>query len=143
METIQADIMQPEGATGSDYLLSMEELIKNHVKSIDDLKLEIKKKNEMLEDSFNNDAAYRELTETAKGASKEKAKYKAQIMKAPDVARLAQEIKDLRFDMREKKKTTSDLLLDWREQTGATQLSLFDGDYELVQSVKLVKRSRK
>jgi len=122
--------------------LDLEQLIKNHVKAIDDLKDELKKKREMYADSFNNDPTYREHDEKVKEVSKARSSVKQQIAKQPSVAALAQEIKDIRFDLKEKKKTMSDLLLDYREQTGAKQLELFGGQVvEIVQTAKLVNRS--
>lgn len=127
---------------GTIPMYNMEELIKNHVDSIDKLRLVIKQKSEMLADSFNNNSTYREHQEKVKEANKARLSVKNEISKQPSVASIAQEIKDLKFDLKEKSKTLSDLLLDFKETTGSQQLELFDGRLlEIVTTAKLVRRS--
>ena len=130
--------------TGTDQasaLLSLEELIKNHIESIDKLKLEVKQQKEMLEDSFNNNPTYHEHDEKVKDVIKAKNSVRQEISKQPSVATLSQKVKDLRFDISEKSKTLSDLLQDFREQTGATQIETRDGKVlEIVSTSKLVRK---
>lgn len=127
---------------GTIPMYNMEELIKNHVENIQKLQLELKQKREMLDDSFNSNPTYREHADRVKEVSKAKASVRAEIAKQPAVASLAQQVKDIRFDLNEKKKTLSDLLLDYKEQSGAQQLELFGGSIvEIVTTAKLVKRS--
>jgi hypothetical protein len=130
--------------TGTDQasaLLSLEELIKNHIESIDKLKLEAKQQKEMLEDSFNNNPTYHENDEKVKDVIKAKNSVRQEIAKQPSVATLSQKVKDLRFDISEKSKTLSDLLQDFREQTGATQIETRDGKVlEIVSTSKLVRK---
>jgi len=129
------------GEDQASALLNLEELIKNHIEAIDKLKLEIKQQREMLEDSFNNNPTYREHEERVKEVSKAKNSVRQEISKQPSVATLAQKVKDLRFDMNEKSKTLSDLLQDFTEQTGATQIETRDGKVlEIVKTSKLVRR---
>ena len=131
--------------TGEDQanaLLSLEELIKNHIEAIDKLKLELKTQREMYEDSFNSNPTYREHTEKVKDVTKAKNSVRQEIAKQPSVAMLAQKVKDLRFDMNEQSKTLSDLLQDYIEQTGATSIETRDGKVlEIVRTSKLVRRS--
>lgn len=123
--------------------INIEELIKNTVESIQKLSDELKQKREMFTDSFINNPSYRERDQQVKDASKARNSVKAEIAKAPSVASLEQEVKDLRFDIRDRKQTLSDLLLDFKLQTGATQLELFSGEMvEIVESAKIV-RARK
>lgn len=123
-----------------DMMLNLEQLIKNHVEAIDKLKLEIKQTREMFEDSFSSNPTYREHSERVKEVTKGKTSVRAEILKQPAVANLQQKLKDLKFDMNEKQKTLSDLLIDYKEQTGAQQLELFDGRLmEMQTTVKLVR----
>jgi predicted RNase H-like nuclease (RuvC/YqgF family) len=160
-EVIEAEVVVEDGAEGegekgmnvkvatdgSDQttaLLSLEELIKNHIESIDKMREEVRQVREMFEDSFGNDPVFREHTERAKKASKEKNSVRQQIVKQPSVATLAQKIKDLRFDMSEQTKTLSDLLQDYHEQTGATQIEARNGQLmEIVSTAKLVRKNTK
>jgi hypothetical protein len=124
-------------------MLSLEELIKNHIDSTDKLRDEIKKAREMFEDSFNNSPAHREASEKVKEVTKARGSVRQQIMKQPSVAVLAQKVKDLRFDLNEQMKTLSDLLQDYHEQTGATQIETRNGQVlEIVSTAKLVRRSK-
>lgn len=159
-EVVEAEVVEDgaEGVTekdmtvkvteaGSDQataLLSLEELIKNHIESIDKLRDEIKKIREMFEDSFNNNPTYREHTERTQKVSKERNSVRQQIAKQPSVATIAQKLKDLRFDMSEQVKTLSDLLQDYHEQTGATQIETRNGQVmEIVSTAKLVRKNTK
>ncbi len=131
-------------ADQSATFLSLEELIKNHIESVAKMRSELKTQREMFEDSFNNNPTYREHTEKVKEANKAKASVKKQISSQPSVALLAQKVKDLRFDINESNQTLSELLRDYREQTGATQIETRDGQImEIVSTVKLVKMGTK
>lgn len=144
-EVIEGEVAEtPESISQAASFLNLEELIKNHIDSIDKLKEEVKKKREMLEDSFNNNPTYREHVEKVKEATKAKNSVKSELAKQPSVAKLDQEVKDMKFDLNEKGKTLSDLLADYREQTGATQIEARNGKiYEIVSVSKLVIRTSK
>lgn len=140
--TLQVSTMEP-GEVNDDVsaLLSLEELIKNHIESMEKLRVELKKNREMLDDSFNNNPTYREHVEKVKEVTKGKSSVKQQIAKQPSVALLDQKVKDLRFDINEKNKTLSDLLSDYKEQTGATSIETRNGQVlEIVSTSKLVKK---
>jgi hypothetical protein len=138
IENIQENEIVPNAVTG---LLSLEDLVKNHAVGIDKLAVEIRQVKEMYDDSFDNNPTYREHMDKVKEVTKAKNALKMQIAKQPSVAQLEQKLKDMRFDLSEKKKTMSDLLLDYKEQTGALQLELFDGQVlEIVSTAKLVKK---
>lgn len=132
------------GSDQATTLMSLEELIKNHIESIDKGREEIKKVREMFEDSFGNNPTYLEHTERAKKAAKERNSVRQQIVKQPSVAMLAQKMKDMRFDISEQTKTLSDLLQDYHEKTGATQIEARNGQLmEIVSTAKLVRKNTK
>jgi hypothetical protein len=125
-------------------MLDLEELIKNHIDSIDKLKDELKQAREMFEDSFANDPTYKENLERVKEVTKLKNQVRQQIAKQPSVATLEQKVKDIRFDINEKGKTLSDLLQDYKEQTGATSIETRNGQVlEIVSTSRLVRRNSK
>lgn len=134
---------EKEQFSKASALMSLEELIKNHIKSIDKLKGELKQQKEMFEDSFNNNPTYREHVEKVKEANKAKASVRQQIAKQPSVAVLDQKVKDMRFDISEQNKTLSDLLQDYKEQTGATQIEVNGKTYAIVSVSKLVTKNAK
>ena len=122
-----------------DALLSLEELIKNHIDNIDKLKDEIKQSREMFEDSFKNNPTYRENEAKVEEAAKARNSVRNEIAKQPSVALIMQKLKDLRFDLNEQAKTLSDLLQDYHQQTGATQIETRNGKVmEIVSTSKLV-----
>lgn len=133
-----------DGQNNAEGLLNLEELINNHIESIDKLKDELRSTREMFEDSFNNDPTYKENVERVKEVSKAKNSVRQQIAKQPSVAMLEQKVKDLRFDINESSKTLSDLLQDYKEQTGASEIETRNGQIlEIVSTSRLVKRSNK
>lgn len=124
-----------------DVILNLEEMIKNCVSTIQQLKEELKKNREMLTDSFTNDPTYQEKDQSLKQAARSRSQVKLEISKQPSVAKLDQKVKDLRFDINEKKKTLSDLLIDYKQQTGATQLQLFNDEVvDIVETAKIVRK---
>lgn len=128
-----------QDAAGAATMLNLEELIKNHIDSIDKLKEELKTAREMFEDSFNNNPTYREHLDKVKEVQKGKNSVRAEIAKQPSVAVLEQKVKDIRFDISEKGKTLSDLLQDYKEQTGATSIETRNGKVlEIVSTSRLV-----
>jgi hypothetical protein len=128
-----------QDAGNAATMLNLEELIKNHIDSIDKLKEELKTAREMFEDSFNNNPTYREHLDKVKDVQKAKNSVRAEIAKQPSVAILEQKVKDIRFDISEKGKTLSDLLQDYKDQTGATSIETRNGKVlEIVSTSRLV-----
>jgi xylose isomerase len=141
---IEEGVEVVEGGEANDQvagLLNLEELIKNHVDSIDKLRDELKQAREMFEDSFKNNPTHHEADLKYKEASKARSSVRQQIAKQPSVAKLAQKVKDLRFDINEQSKTLSDLLQDYHDQTGATQIETRSGEVmEIVSTARLVRK---
>ena len=148
-EIIEGDVTSDGSETKEEFskasaFLNLEELIKNHIETIDKLKDELKQSREMFEDSFNNNPTYREHLEKVKEANKAKASVRSEIAKQPSVSILKQKVDDLRFDLGEQNKTLSDLLQDYMEQTGQTEIESRSGKiYAIVSVSKLVTRSSK
>lgn len=135
---------ESENINDAASFLNLEELIKNHIEAIDKLRDELKQHREMFEDSFNNNPTYREHVEKVKEVNKAKSSVRQEIAKQPSVSMLKQKVDDLRFDINEQGKTLSDLLQDYKEQTGATQIEARNGKtYEIVSVSKLVTKSSK
>lgn len=144
-EVVETEVEETSAVpTQVDALLSLEELIKNHIDSIDKQRQELKQHREMFEDSFNTNPTYREHTEKVKEAMKGRASVRQEISKQPSVAMLKQKVDDLRFDINEQSKTLSDLLQDYKDQTGASQIETRNGQMlEIVSTSKLVRRNPK
>jgi xylose isomerase len=137
-DTADSDTFSQDAGNAAT-MLNLEELIKNHIDAIEKMKLELKTAREMYEDSFNNNPTYREHQEKVKEVQKGKNSVRAEIAKQPSVATLEQKVKDIRFDISEQSKTLSDLLQDYKDQTGATSIETRNGKVlEIVSTSRLV-----
>lgn len=144
--TVTEDSETPITPTSGDatLLLNLEEMIKNHITSIDKFREEQKKLREMFEDSFNNNPIYRENTEKAKEALKVKATTRQQIASQPSVISIQQKLKGLSQDVKERQAALSDYLLEYQRLTGANEIEDNEGQIrEIINSAKLIKRSSK
>lgn len=132
----------PEQADQATVLLSLEELIKNHIQSLDSLQDELKKHREMFADAFENSESYQQQEKKVKEASKDKAQAREQILKQPAMESLGQKIKDLNTELREKRSALSDYLLEFQRLSGLNEIEDHQGQVrEIVNNAKLIKRS--
>ena len=126
----------------ADVMLSLENLIKTNTISIDRLKLELKKHREMLEDAFQNDPTYKEHAQKAKEAAKVKSGTKTQITKQTTVAQIAEKVKSLTTELKDKQLSNSDYLREYQRMSGASEIEVETGDIrEIVNVPKLVRKS--
>jgi seryl-tRNA synthetase len=127
-----------------DILLNIENLIKNHVASIEKLKVEAKKHAEMVEDAFENDATYKQHSEDAKKVNKIKNQTKSQIMKQTSVAGTVEKIKDMKQQIRELSGALSDYLKEYARLSGSMEIADEQGNvYDIQYMAKLVKQKTK
>lgn len=125
----------------SDFL-SLENLVKSYAVKIEGLEKELKEKNQTLKDAFESDAVYHEQAEKAKEANKIKNATKKEILKQPALAELAERVKEIKFDIAEQEAMLADYLRQYKEQSGATEIELGNGEVmEIVTVTKLVKQS--
>lgn len=134
----------PAAGSQVEEFLNLENLVKSYVAKVDALEKELKEKSQILKDTFESDAVYREHAQKAKEANQTKAITKQQLLKQPAMAELSERIKDLRFDIQESRAIMSDYLQQYQKQTGANQIEIGDGEIlEIISVVKLVKRPSK
>ncbi|MDO8498366.1 MAG: hypothetical protein Q7S44_01085 [bacterium] len=126
----------------ASVLLNLEQLIKNHISSIDKTSEELKKQKGMLDDIFANDSTYKQHSEQAREAAKIKAATKAQIMKQPQVTELSEKVKNMRQEVKEMQGALSDYLKEYQRMSGVNEIEGEDGEVrEIVYTAKLVKRN--
>ncbi len=131
-------------STDATVLLDLEHLIKSHISGIDTRKAELKKNKEMLGDIFVNDSTYQEHEKLAKEANKVKSATKAQLMKAPNAAELADKIKAVASEVKDMDGALSDYLREYQRLSGSNEIEGDDGQVrEIVYVAKLVKKSSK
>lgn len=139
-----SQVVPSEDGNDATVLLSLESLIKNHISSIDKLKDELKKQKQMLEDSFSNDSVYQEHDRLAKEAIKQKSATKSQITKQPQNMLLANKIKNMSAELKDKQFSLSDYLLEYQRMTGVNEIEGEDGEVrEIVNSAKVIKKPSK
>lgn len=142
-ETVEVTEVTPVSGDAT-LLLNLEEMIKNHISSIDKFREEQRKLKEMFEDAFNNNPVYRENTEKAKESLKVKATTRQQIASQPSVILVQQKLKGISQDVKERQAALSDYLLEYQRLTGANEIEDNDGQMrEIINSAKLIKRSSK
>ncbi len=124
-------------------LMKIEEMIKTHLSQIDTLQESITKHKEMLDDIFGNDEVYQEHDKVAKEAAKIRSATKAQIMKRPNVADLANKLKDLKTEQGELKDGLSDYLREFQRLSGLNEIEDDKGELmEIIYVPKLVRKSQ-
>ena len=139
----ESDVKNAEVVDESNVLTSIEELIKAYVVSLDRMRDEKKKMQEMLADGFNNDPIYKDADDKVKAATKIKSASKQQIMNKPGVIELANKLKNINSEIKEKQLAVSDYLLEYqRLANGVNQIEIENGEIlEIINSAKLVRKA--
>ncbi|HSX18928.1 MAG TPA: hypothetical protein VLE91_02205 [Candidatus Saccharimonadales bacterium] len=139
-KVVDAEIVEPSGDDDSKLLLSLDEMIKNHVELIDKSRTELTEQRDMLKDSFESDATYQEHQEEVKKVTKVRNATKAEIMKKPSVALIAEKVKSLQSQLKEYTAALSDYLREYQRVSGQ---STFEGkDGEVLEIVYVAKLKR-
>lgn len=140
-ETINTPVAEESRA---DIVLNMESMIKNHITSIDRLKMEAEKNQGLLDGIFDNDPTYQKHSELAKEAGRVKSATKQQILKQPQAAELFEKVKNLKSEAKDLQAALSDYLREYQRMSGLTEIEDNDGEVrEIVYTAKLVKKSSK
>ncbi len=127
----------------ADLVLQLEGLIKNHISQIDKLRIELSDQKGMLADTFENDTTYKVHAEASKVANKVKSATKAEILKRPSVAVIAEKVKSMSSQMKELQAALSDYLGEFNRLSGMTEIEGEDGELrEIVYVAKLVRKTR-
>lgn len=149
-EIVEAEIVEEKPSSNltdtdqATIVVSLGQLIKSHIASIDKLREEVKKHREMIADGFANDSVYQELDTQAKEAIKKKNAAKQQIAKQPAVITLVNKAKSMSAELKEKQMALSDYLLEYQRMTGVNEIEGEDGDVrEIVHIAKAVRKPTK
>ncbi len=146
-EVVDAEIVATQTPTPAadqvTVLLSLEQLIKSHIASIDKLREESRKHKQMLEDAFLNDPVYQEHLKIAKEATKQKSTTKQNIMHQPANVQLSNKIKEMSAELKDKQMALSDYLLEYQRMTGVNEIEGEDGEVrEIVNTARVVKKTK-
>lgn len=126
---IEAEVVdEPTGKDQALLVRRLEEMVKNHISSIDKIKKELGEQRDMLKASFENDPLYIEHQEEAKKAAKVKSKTKQEILKKPEVAQIADKVKNLTQELKELNSALSDYLSEFQRASGLNEIEGEDGE---------------
>lgn len=133
-----------DGESQAAAFLSLENLIKNHLATIDKLQKDTRELQEAVTNILANDPTYKQHEEQAKEAARIKGNTKKEILKRPEVAHTAQKLKETQEELKDNRVTLSELLQEYQRQSGQNTLETEDGRVlEIVSTSKLVVRSAK
>ena len=140
--TVTESTEEPEVSVDqSTVYLSLENLIRSNLTTIDTLQKQYREQKEMVDNVLENDQTYRQHLEQANEANKVKSGTKQQIMKRPDVIKIAEKMKGIKEEMKEVQATISDLLQEYQRISGSNTIEREDGQIlEIVSTSKLVRR---
>ncbi len=132
--------LRPESQTALS-LLQVEDYINQQMKDITKLRGEMKEIKSSVDDTFQNDAQYREFEDKAKEAAKNKNAYKKQMMNDPAVSELVTKLDGMKADVKDMQIALSDYLREYNRISGMSQFETADGEMlEIVNTFKLVKK---
>lgn len=132
-----------EITSDASVLTNLDELIKNHVVSIDRIKADLKAQKEMFDDIFTNDSTYQQHNNKVKEAAKVRNLTKGQILKQPNVAAIAEKMKEMKSNQKELEMALSDYLREYARLSGANEIELPNGEVrEIVYTARLVKKGK-
>ena len=141
IETESEATLAPESSDQSTVFLSIESLIKQNLNTLDTLQVQYRDQKEMVDNVLENDQTYRQHLEDANDANKVKSATKSQIMKRPEVIKVAEKMKGIKEEMKETQATLSDLLQEYQRISGSNVIEREDGQMlEIVSTSKLVRK---
>ena len=111
----------------NEEIVGLKGLIENHINKIEELEDMISEEREGYNDKLESNTAYKEIEDQILVASEKKKHIRESLEKDPETTILKQAIKDHSSDLKDMKKTLSDLVIEYKDKTSATQLELFDG----------------
>lgn len=123
-------------------LLTVQDAIKTRIEQLDKLKEDIKPIKEMLDSFLENSDEYREKSEAAKRASKEKSGVKARLMAQPQAADNVNKINAIKEQMKDVQEGLSYYLREYQRLTGANEIEGSDGELrQIIYVAKLVRKT--
>jgi methyl-accepting chemotaxis protein len=140
-EVEAVEVNEAASSDQSTVFLSLENLIRSNLTTLDTLQQQYREQKEMVDNVLENDQTYRQHLEQAKEANNVKSTTKQQIMKRPEVTRVAEKMKSIKEEMKETQATLSDLLQEFQKVSGSNVIEREDGQIlEIVSTSKLVRK---
>ena len=124
-------------------MLDLSSLINDYIKTIDDLKGQVKMQRQMVKDALEGDKEYHDKSEEVKKINKEKNAIKQKIMKQPAVETAVAKMKDLQTELHDMDDKLSGYLQEYQRVSGTNVIEGADGEIrQIVPVYRLVKKSK-
>lgn len=124
-------------------IMTIENMINAQMVDIEKMKEEMKLVKSSYDDTFKNDAKFKELDDKAREAGKVKNTYKQTLLKEPAVAELSNKLDGLKGEVKDLQDGLSDYLREYYRLSGMTQFETKDGEVlQIVNVFKLVKQAK-
>ena len=121
-------------------IVQIEEYIHQQMADIAKVKDEMRLVKSMVDDTYLNDARYRELEANAKETAKVKNAYKKAMQNDPALAEQVNKLDSLKADMKDMKTALSEYLREFKRISGLTKFESRDGQQlTIFEYCKLVK----
>lgn len=131
----------PVGVTASMNAIELASVINRYAADIDKTKNDLKDKNSMFKDAFENDAEYHELNAKVKDLNKKKNGAKQRILHQPSMEVLTAQINDLKSELKDAQDMLSGYLEQYQKVSGTNIIETEDGKIrEIVPVFKLINR---
>lgn len=125
-----------------DPLFNLEELTVNNMSSIDELKLKIKRAQEMIKDAYTQDSTFVHQEGLVREEKKNLSQLKEGMNKQSPLNSLLAEVKDLKETLKEKEDAVSEYGKEYLRQSGKNGFERDGAEYLIVTSAKVVKKLR-
>lgn len=140
-QTPQEEAEAPVGVTASMNAIELASVINRYAADIEKSKADLKDKNSMFKDAFENDAEYHELNAKVKDLNKTKNGAKQRILKQPSMEVLVAQINDIKSELKDAQDMLSGYLEQYQKVSGTNIIETDDGKIrEIIPVFKLVNR---
>ncbi len=124
-------------------MIDLASLINDYVKTLDDLKGQLKIQRQMVKDALEGDRDYHDKSEQAKSLNKEKNAIKQKIMKQPAVEAAVTKMRELQTEFKDMEDKLSAYLQEYQRVSGTNMIEGVDGEIrQIVPVYRLVKKSK-
>lgn len=136
-----SDTLTSDTTDNSTVVSSLDEMIRLSFRRLNELQNEAKKLKDMVEDALAGSEAYKIVSEKAKETINEKTQIRKNLLSIPEMISLLNKNKEISSEIKEKRISISDYILEFQRLSGANEIDLGDGEVmQIENSAKLVKK---
>lgn len=140
-EEASAESDKAVAVTSSMNMIELSTIINRYAADIEKVKNNLKDKNAMFKDGFENDAEYHEQSLKIKELNKVRNGAKQRIMKQPSMEALTAQINDMKGELKDMQDMLSGYLEQYQKVSGTNIIETEEGEIrEIVPQYRLIKR---